>query len=149
MIFFLILTVRGTFHNKDFKWKKNRGTKLISEKKKFCKPNLTKEQKQSPMTTSQQTIFLPCIYSVLVPKNPQKFRLRCLVQEFSFTDIFNDINHGYRAAILKKKNVATSVFNGCGYYSILLIKCIAIIIRCTEQCTLRLNRISLTFTEWN
>ena len=42
------------------------------------------------------------IYSLLVAKNHQKIRWRCLVQEFSFTDIFNDINHGYKAALLKK-----------------------------------------------
>ena len=48
--------------------------------------------------------FLQYIYSVLVTKNHQKIRSRCLVHEFSFTDIFNDINHGYRAAILKKNS---------------------------------------------
>ena len=32
MIFFLTLTVRGPFHRKDFKWKKNAGTGLISAK---------------------------------------------------------------------------------------------------------------------
>ena len=37
-------------------------------------------------------------------KNHQKIRSRCLVHEFSFTDIFNDSNHGYRAAILKKNS---------------------------------------------
>ena len=36
-------------------------------------------------------------------KNHQKIRSRCLIDEFSFADIFNDINHGHRAAILKKK----------------------------------------------
>ena len=35
-------------------------------------------------------------------KNHQIIRSRCLIDEFSFTDIFNDINHGHRAAILKK-----------------------------------------------
>ena len=38
-------------------------------------------------------------------KNHQIIRSRCLIDEFSFTDIFNDINHGHRAAILKKKNL--------------------------------------------
>ena len=32
--------------------------------------------------------FLQCIYSLLVAKNHQKIRSRCLVHEFSFTDIF-------------------------------------------------------------
>ena len=46
--------------------------------------------------------LLQCIYSVLVAKNHQKFRSRCLIHECSFTDIFNDIKHGYRAPILKE-----------------------------------------------
>ena len=48
--FFLNLTVRGTFHRKDFKLKKKRNTGLISEKKrKHCMLNLTKERKQPPV----------------------------------------------------------------------------------------------------
>ena len=50
-------------------------------------------------TTSE---FLQYIYSVLVAKNHQKIRSGCLVHEFFFTDIFSDINHSYRAALLKK-----------------------------------------------
>ena len=46
--------------------------------------------------------FLWYIYSALVAKNHQKIRSRCLVYEFFFTDIFSDINRGYRAALLKK-----------------------------------------------
>ena len=37
--------------------------------------------------------FLRYIYSVLVAKNHQKIRSRCLVHEFSFTDIF--LNSGF------------------------------------------------------
>ena len=44
-------------------------------------------------------------FSVLGAKNHQKIRSRCLVQEFSFTVFFNYINHGYRAAILKKNSL--------------------------------------------
>ena len=46
--------------------------------------------------------FLQDTYSMLVDKNHQKIRSRCLAHEFSFTDFFNDINHGYKAALLKK-----------------------------------------------
>ena len=53
----------------------------------------------------------------------QKTRSRCLVHEFSFTDIFSDINHGYRAAILKKNSLSASVLYGCGYI-LLLSKCV-------------------------
>ena len=45
------------------------------------------------------------IYSVHVTKNHQKIWSRCLVHKFSLTYIFNDINHGYRAAILKKNSL--------------------------------------------
>ena len=38
-----------------------------------------------------------------VSKNHRNIQSGCLVHEFLFTDIFNDINHSYRAAILKKK----------------------------------------------
>ena len=64
--------------------------------------NLTKQCKQPPVVILQQAVFLQFTYSVLVAKNHQKIRSRCLVHEFFFTDIFSDINHGYRAALLKK-----------------------------------------------
>ena len=38
-------------------------------------------------------------------KNHKKIRSTCFVHEFSFTCIFNDINHGYRAAIMKKNSL--------------------------------------------
>ena len=47
--------------------------------------------------------FLQFIYSMLLAKNHQKIQSKCLVHEFFFTDIFIDTNHGYRAALLKKK----------------------------------------------
>ena len=46
---------------------------------------------------------LQYIYSVPVTKNHRNIRSRCLVHEFSSTDIFNNINHGYRAATFMKK----------------------------------------------
>ena len=42
---------------------------------------------------------------MLVAKNHQKIRSRCLVHEFSFTDIFNNINYSYSTAILKKSSL--------------------------------------------
>ena len=58
-----------------------------------------KEWKQPPVFTLQRTISLQCIYSVLVAKNHQKFQLGSLV--FPSQIFFNNINHGYRAGILK------------------------------------------------
>ena len=57
---------------------------------------------------------------MLVAKNHQKIRSRYLVHEFSYPDFFNDINYGYRGAILKKHFfVAASVLHGCGYLLLL------------------------------
>ena len=42
---------------------------------------------------------------MLAAKNHQKIQSRCLVQEFSFTDISNDISHDYKAALLKKNSL--------------------------------------------
>ena len=42
---------------------------------------------------------------MLVAKNHQKIQSRCLVHEFSFTDISNDISYDYKAALLKKNSL--------------------------------------------
>ena len=41
---------------------------------------------------------------MLVPKNHHKIRSRCLVHDIFFIDN-NDINHGYKAALLKKNSL--------------------------------------------
>ena len=66
--------------------------------------NLTKER-AATICYSVTRDSLQYIYYVPVTKNHQNILSRCLVHEFSFTDIFNDINHGYRAAILKKNSL--------------------------------------------
>ena len=48
--------------------------------------NLTKERKQPPVVILQQVVFYNVF--VLAAKNHQKIRSRCLVDEFSFADIF-------------------------------------------------------------
>ena len=65
---------------------------------------LSKRAEAATSSYSATGDFLQYIYSVFVTKNHQKIRSGCLVHEFSFTDIFNDINHGHRAAILKKNS---------------------------------------------
>ena len=72
------------------------------KKRKIYLQNLTKEWKQPPVVILQQATFLQYMYSMLVDKNHQKIQSRCLAHEFSFTDIFNNINDGYKAALLKK-----------------------------------------------
>ena len=106
MNFFLTLTVRGPFYRKDFKWKKYGGTGLTG----VLYTELNKRAEAATGSYSGTGDSLQYIYSVPVSNNHRNIRSRCLVHEFSFTDIFNVINHGYRAAILKKKKfVAASI----------------------------------------
>ena len=66
-----------------------------------------KRKESAEAATSSYSVsreFLQYIYSVLMAKNHQKIRSRCLINEFSFTDIFSDSNHGQRAAIVKKNS---------------------------------------------
>ena len=64
--------------------------------------------------------FLRYIYSVLVANNHHNIQSRCLVHEFSFTDVFFKC------------------------YFIWLLLLIAIMNRCAEQCVLQLYRTSLS-----
>ena len=135
MIFFLTLTVRGPFHRKDFKWKKRRyGVSFWKNGSLYIELNERAETATGSYSGTGDS--LQHIYSVPVSKNHRNIRSRCLVHEFSFTDIFNDINHGYRAAILKK--------NLCGcFHFIWLWLLISIMKRCAERCALQLHHTSL------
>ena len=73
---------------------------------------------------------LQYIYSVPVTKNHRNIRSRCLVHEFF------DVNHGYRAAILKKNSLWLLPF-----YMVWLL--ISIMKRCAERCALQLYQTSL------
>ena len=68
--------------------KKYGGTGLVSEK---TEPLYVERNERVEAATSSYSAtgeFLQYTYSVLVAKNHQKIRSRCLVHEFSFTDIF-------------------------------------------------------------
>ena len=86
------------------------GTGLISEKKEVLYAKLNKRVEAATSSYSVTTDFLQHMYSALVAKNHLKIQSRCLVNEFSFKDIFNNINHGYRAAILKKNSLWLLLF---------------------------------------
>ena len=77
--FFLNLTVSGPFIGTILSEKKCRGMGLIPKKPKFCKQNLTKERKPSPVVILEHAIFYNVFISVLAAKNHKKFRTRCLV----------------------------------------------------------------------
>ena len=69
MIFFVILTVRGPFHRKDFKSKKYGGTRLISEKTEALYADLNERGEAATSGYSATGDFLQYIYYVLVTKN--------------------------------------------------------------------------------
>ena len=79
--------------------------------------------------------FLQYIYYVLVAKNHQKIQSRCLVHEFSFTELFKRYNHSYIAAILKKTFSWLLLFY--------VAAAIAIMKSCAERYVLQLYRVSL------
>ena len=127
MIFFLTLTVSWPFHMKDLKWKKYGGAGLVSEQLEALYAELNER-----VEAAYIYIYLQYIYSVHVTKNLQNIQSRQLVHEFFFTDIFNDINHGYRAAILKKNYSWLHPF----YIAVWLL--ISMIKRWPERCALHL-----------
>ena len=68
---------------------------LASEKTEALYGELNEGVEAATSSYSATGKFLQYIYSVLVAKNHQKIRSRCLVHEFSFTDIFfNSVLYG-------------------------------------------------------
>ena len=90
---------------KDFKWVKIWSTGLFSEKTEALHAESNERAEAAANIFSATVDYLQYISSVLMTKNHEKIRSRCLVHEFSLADLFNDINHGYRAAILKKSSL--------------------------------------------
>ena len=77
---------------------------MLSEQTEALYAELNKRAEAATSSYSATGDFLQHIYSVLVAKNHQQIQSMCLVHEFSFIGFFNDGNHGYRAAILKKNS---------------------------------------------
>ena len=63
------------------------GTGLISEKTEALYVELNERAEVATSIYSAPGDFSQYIYSVLVGKNQKKIRSRCLIHEFSFTDI--------------------------------------------------------------
>ena len=91
--FFLTLTVGEPFRGKDFKLKKYGVTGLISEKKEASYAKLNQGSEAATSNYSVTGDFLKNICSVLVAKNHQKIKSRCLIHVFPSQIFFNDINH--------------------------------------------------------
>ena len=86
--------------------KKNMGVRgQFLKKRKLCLQNLTKEWKQPPVVILQQAnfcnIFILCLQIRIIRRSDQGVQF----MNFPSQIFFNDINHGYRAAILKKNSL--------------------------------------------
>ena len=106
MVFFLTSTVRRSFHRKDFKWKKCRGTGLFSEKTEAFHAELNERAVAAASSYSAavdflQNIFIPCLWLKVIRRSDQGVSFK----NFPSHIFFSDINHGYRAAILKKSSL--------------------------------------------
>ena len=67
--------------------KKYGGTGLVSEKTEALFAELNERVEEAPSSYSATSEFLQYIYSMLIEKNHQTIRSRCLAHEVSFTDI--------------------------------------------------------------
>ena len=72
------------------------------KKWKLCMQNLTKERKKPPVVILQQwifyNIFIRCLWLRIIRRSEQRVQFMNFPSQIFLTDI----NHGYRAAILKK-----------------------------------------------
>ena len=105
------------------------------KKRKFCMPNLTKERKHPPVVILQQAIFYNTFILRLWLRIIRRSDQGVQFLNFPSQIFFNDINLGYRAAILKKNSPWLLPF----YEAVA-----AIMNRCAEQCALLLYRTSLS-----
>ena len=78
---------------------------LFLKKRKFYTQNLMKEPKQPPVGLLEQailcSIFILCLCLRIIGTSDQDVQF----MNFPSQIFFNDINHGYRAAILKKNSL--------------------------------------------
>ena len=114
--------------------KKYGGTGLILGKTEVLYAELNERAEAATGSYSVTGDSLQYIYSVPVSKNHRNIRSRCLVHEFSFTDIFNDFN------IVAKQ---LKILCGC-FHFIWLWLIISIMKRCAERCALQLYQTSLS-----
>ena len=135
--FILTFTVRRPFHRKDFEWRgiwKYRATFCFYQ---LCVQSLAKERKQPPVFILQQFIFynisIQYLWLRIIRRSDQG--VQCM--SFPSKIFFNNINHGYSAAILKKSSLWVR------FCLIWLWPLIAIMKKSAERCTLQLYCTSL------
>ena len=100
--FFLTLTVWGPFHRKDLKWRKTWGTGLLSVKTEALFAELNKKVEAATSSYSATSdfynIFILFLWLGIIRRSNESVYF----MNFPLQIFFNDINHGYRAATLKK-----------------------------------------------
>ena len=100
--FFLTLTVRRSFYREDFRGTGYGVRGYFPRGRKLCMQNLTKYRKQPSVAILQQStfynIFFRCLWIRIISRSDQGVQFMNFPSQISF----NDINHGYRAALLKK-----------------------------------------------
>ena len=93
----------SNFPQQGFQVKKNMGVwGYFNKKRKLCMQNLTKERKQPSVVILQQAIFyntfILCLWLRIIVSSDQGVQF----MNFHLQIFFNNINHGYRAAIIEK-----------------------------------------------
>ena len=117
--------------------KKWGGTRFISEKTEALHAELNERDEAATSGYQCNRRVFTIYYSLLAHTNHQKLWSRCSVHGIFLQILFNDINHGYRAAVLKK--------NLCGCFCFIWLWLLtAIMKRCPELCTLQFHCTSLT-----
>ena len=103
--FFLTLTVRRSYHWKDFRWKKIGDTGLLSQETEALHAELNQRGEAATSSYSAAVNFynisIRCLRLRIVGRSDQSVSLI----NFPSHIFFNDINHGYRAAVLKKSSL--------------------------------------------
>ena len=123
----------GTFHRKDFKWKKIKGYGVSFWKTEALYAELNRRAEEATSSYSATGKFLQYIYSMLVAKNDQKIWPRCLFHRYFLTILIMVTEQLYWRKII------------CDCICFMwLLAVIVIMKRCTEWCTLLLYCTSLS-----
>ena len=106
MIFFLPLTVKGRLHRKAFKLKKYGGTGINSEKLETLSAELDQTAEAATSSYSETDNLLKTnLFRVCGYESSEDLIKVFSSLIFLHSNFFNGINHGCRAAILKKNSL--------------------------------------------
>ena len=130
----MTLTVKGTSHRKDFKWKKYGGTGLISEKTEALYVELNERAAAAISSYSAPDDFSQHTYSVFwlrIKRKSKVFSSWIFLHKYFLTILIMVNEQLYWRKII------------CGCFRICLWLLISIMKRCAERCALHLYHTSL------